>query len=233
MEEKTDPDKTREESEDEIEVVEDRDEAETEDEMVADPEEKIAELEAKLAEEHERLLRTAAELDNFRKRARRDVQDAAARGKSEVLLALLPALDSLDLALKSTTEDATAASVLEGVQMVRKQFLGSMAPLGLQPIDSGGQQFDPNFHEAVAQTPSPDHEAGEVIEEMRKGYMLGERLLRASMVVVSAGKPEPPKEEETDRAKPEDEAPAEGDPGDGGEEPDGDASADREESGGE
>lgn len=186
MEERNDPAAKSSESED-IEVVEADDEAG--DEVVADPDEQVAALEAKLAEEHERLLRTAAELENFRKRARRDADDALARGRSEVLIAILPALDSVDMALKSTTEEASAASVLEGVEMVRKQFLASMAPLGLKPIDADGAGFDPTYHEAVAQMPSVEHAAGSVMEEMRKGYMLGDRLLRASMVVVSSGKP--------------------------------------------
>lgn len=186
MEEKNDPAGPSTESED-IEVIETEDEAG--DEVVADPDEQLAALQAKLEEEHERLLRTAAELENFRKRARRDADDALARGRSEVLISILPALDSIDMALRSTTEDASAASVLEGVEMVRKQFLASMAPLGLKPIDTDGAGFDPAYHEAVAQMPSSDHEAGAVMEEMRKGYMLGDRLLRASMVVVSSGKP--------------------------------------------
>ena len=149
--------------------------------------EEIAALEKRLAEEHDRLLRTAADLDNFRKRARRDIDDAGVRGRGEVLAELLPAIDALDLALKNADEAAPARAVIDGVEMVRRQFLGSMARFGLKPIACLGAPFDPSFHEAVAQIPHPDVPAGAVIEELRRGYLLGDRLLRASMVVVSSG----------------------------------------------
>jgi molecular chaperone GrpE len=148
-------------------------------------------LESKLAEEHDRLLRMAAELDNVRKRARRDVDDAMVRGRAEVLAELLPAIDALDLALKNADDATPARAVIDGVEMVRRQFLGSMARFGLRPITSVGAAFDPSFHEAVAQIPHTDVPIGAVIEELRRGYLLGERLLRASLVVVSSGAPEP------------------------------------------
>jgi len=150
----------------------------------------IAALEKRLAEEHDRLLRTAADLDNFRKRSRRDVEDAAVRGRAEVLAELLPTIDALDLALKNADPAASPGAVIDGVEMVRRQFLGSMARFGLKPIECVGAAFDPNFHEAIAQIPNADVPAGAVIEEMRRGYVLGERLLRASLVVVSSGAPE-------------------------------------------
>lgn len=159
------------------------------DEVILDPMEQIAALEAQVAGERDRLLRTAAELDNVRKRARRDVADAEVRGRFEVLTELLPALDSLDLALGTSDPAGSAQRVLEGVEMVRRQFLAAMERFGMRPIEAGGARFDPAFHEAVAQRPSADHEDGMVIEELRKGYVLGERLLRASMVVVSSGAP--------------------------------------------
>jgi len=149
----------------------------------------LAALEKKVAEEHDRLLRTAAELDNFRKRARRDIEDAVVRGRIEVLGEILPTIDALDLALKNSADDASARAVIDGVEMVRRQFLGSMARFGLTPIGCVGAPFDPSFHEAVAQIPHPDAPAGEVIEDMRRGYMLGDRLLRASLVIASSGAP--------------------------------------------
>jgi molecular chaperone GrpE len=194
------------ESEDPV-VIEDEAEG---DEVVRDPNEIVAELEEKLAAEHERLLRAAADLDNLRKRTRRDVEDAAIRGRSEILDALLPAIDSLDLALGSSDPDGSAGPVLDGVEMVRKQFLSSMSRFGLAPVETAvGEMFDPAVHEAVAQIPSTDHPVGEVIEEMRKGYTLGDRLLRAAMVVVSAGQPDQEEreavEETVEEAPPEEE----------------------------
>jgi molecular chaperone GrpE len=160
------------------------------DEVVQDPSERIAELEERLAAEHDRLLRTAADLDNLRKRMRREVQEAAVRGRAEVLGELLPAVDSLDIALDSANEESQVGPVLEGVEMVRKQFLAAMSRFDLEPIDTAvGKVFDPSFHEAVSQIPSDEHDLGVILEEMRRGYLLGERLLRAAMVVVSSGKP--------------------------------------------
>ena len=160
------------------------DEDSADDEEVIDP---LEEAEKKIKETHDRLLRTAAELDNVRKRARRDVEEAVVRGRVEVLRDILPTIDSIDLALKSANPEGSAAGIIEGVEMVRKQFLVAMQRFGLQPVETAGARFDPAFHEAVAQLPSGEHAEGHVVEEMRKGYVLGDRLLRAAMVVVSAG----------------------------------------------
>lgn len=155
-----------------------------------DPVEQVAELERKVHDLTDRLLRTAAELDNVRKRARRDVQNATVQGRTDVLQALLPVIDAIELALKNADPDGPAVSIVEGVEMVRRQFLSSMEPFSLKQIESVGQGFDPNFHEAVGQIPSTDYPAGQVIDEMRTGYLLGERLIRAAMVIVSQGAPE-------------------------------------------
>ncbi|HUT79053.1 MAG TPA: nucleotide exchange factor GrpE [Polyangia bacterium] len=156
------------------------------DEIEVEPDDR-AEFEQRLAAEHERLLRTAAELDNVRKRARRDVEDAQVRGRAEVLGELLPALDSIDLALSSATPTTDTGSLIQGMELVRRQFLSGMERFGLKPINAAGQIFDPALHEAVAQRPSEEVGAGGVLQDMRRGYLLGERLLRASMVVVSTG----------------------------------------------
>ncbi len=174
-------------AEDEIVVT---DEEDGEDEEVLDPAEQIAELEEKVAATHDRLIRTAAELDNVRKRARRDVKEAASRGRVEVLREILPAIDSLELALRSADVEGAEGGIIEGVQMVHRQFLSITERFGLKPIESVNEVFDPNFHEAVAQISSEEHEAGQIVQEMRKGYLLGDRLLRAAMVVVSKGPPE-------------------------------------------
>ena len=182
--------------EEDTKIVDDDDNSEN-DEIVEDPNEIIADLERKFEDEHQRLLRTAAELENVRKRCVRDVSNAVIRGRSDVLNSILPTIDALNLAIKSgSDDDGPAKAVLDGVSMVRKQFLVSMEQFGLKPIETVGKAFDPVFHEAVAQIPSEDHDSGEIIEEMRAGFMLGDRLLRASMVIVSSGKPEEPGETE-------------------------------------
>lgn len=113
----------------------------------------------------EKLLRTAAELDNVRKRARRDVEDAKVFGRTEILRDILPVIDSLDLALNTVDPDGPASAIVEGVVMVRKQFLNATERYDLKPIDSVQKAFDPNYHEAVAQVFSEELEAGQIVEE--------------------------------------------------------------------
>jgi molecular chaperone GrpE len=144
-------------------------------------------LRKQLEATHDRLLRTAAELDNLRKRAKRDIEDALIRGRTEVLQEILPVIDSVDLALTSTGPESVAESIIEGVKMIQKQFLAATSRFQLKAVETAGKAFDPNYHEAVAQIASPDHAAGQIVNEMRKGYLLGDRLIRPSMVVVSKG----------------------------------------------
>lgn len=149
---------------------------------------RVTQLEGQLAAERDRALRFAADMDNLRKRSRKEVEEALGRGRAEVLLEILPVIDSIDSALSSAAEtEGSVAAVLEGVTMVRRQFLSAVERFGVTPIEAVGQAFDPNFHEAVAQVHSDDHEVGQIVHEMRKGYVMGEKLLRASMVVVSKG----------------------------------------------
>ena len=183
---------TGESSDPELATAAPSDEAPVEAAETSDP---TAELQEKLSATHERLLRTAAELDNFRKRARRDVEEAQNRGRAEVLAEILPVIDSVDLALSSATEGA-GDGIVEGLQMIKRQFLTAGERFGVKPVESRGAAFDPNIHEAVSQIYSPDHPAGQIVEEMRKGYLLGEKLLRAAMVVVSRGAPPAPSADE-------------------------------------
>ncbi len=159
--------------------------ASLETEEPVDPAARIEQLEEEIKTEHERLLRATADLDNYRKRSRREVEEAAVRGRTEILREILPVIDSIDLALSSADPEGPATGIIEGVEMVRKQFLSATERFGLAPVESIGKAFDPNFHEAVGQAPSDQFEPGQVMEEMRKGYVLGDRLLRASMVIVT------------------------------------------------
>ncbi|MDD5306182.1 MAG: nucleotide exchange factor GrpE [Deltaproteobacteria bacterium] len=198
-------------ADDEIVLAEDG--AEAADEVVEDPAAKVTELEARLATEHDRLLRTAADLDNLRKRMRRDLEDHRARGRVEVLHELLPAIDSLDLALSATKPDGQAESILRGVEIVRRQFLGAMEKFGVKPIESVGAAFDPNLHEALTQVEHDTVPPGHVVQDLRKGYMLGDRLLRAAMVIVA--KPKAATPEAAPAPQEEIPAPQEGDAADG------------------
>jgi molecular chaperone GrpE len=139
---------------------------------------------AAAAESRDRYLRTAAELDNFRKRTvkiRAETRDDTLR---DVLLQLAPMLDNFRRALGQETDDL--AAFRQGIEILFKQFNEILAGYGLQEIEAEGQPFDPNLHEAMMQVPSPDHEPGTVMQEMEKGYKLNERVVRPARVVVSA-----------------------------------------------
>lgn len=156
-----------------------------------EPEAEVSAVEKELAETKDRMLRIAADFENYRKRARREQEEARVKGREEVLKELLPVFDNLDRAVEAAgaqTEGASASAIVEGVAMVQKQFEDGLARFGLKRFSAMGEVFDPNFHEAVAQVESPDAAPGTVVQEFQKGYMLGERLLRASMVVVAKPK---------------------------------------------
>jgi molecular chaperone GrpE len=133
----------------------------------------------------EQLLRTAADFDNYRKRSKRDVDDARQRGKDEVIRDLLPVFDNLERALQSATGVSDASSVIEGVRMVLKLFEDTSERLGLQRVKTVGERFDPAVHEALQQMESPDHPPGTIMAEIAPGYRFGERLVRPAMVVVA------------------------------------------------
>ncbi|MDJ0764728.1 MAG: nucleotide exchange factor GrpE [Myxococcota bacterium] len=173
--------------------------------------EQLTALQKQVDDTHDKLLRTAAELDNVRKRARRDIEEAKIAGRVELLREILPVIDSIDLALQAADPDGSAAAIIDGMEMVRKQFLSATERFGLEQIKSAGQAFDPNFHEAVAQVTSDEFEAGRIVQEMRTGYMLGDRLLRAAMVVVSKGTEAAQKPASPDADAPPEDAPE--DPG--------------------
>lgn len=146
--------------------------------------------------ERERLLRTAAEAENTKKRLEMDYQRQLKYANEAILEGMVPVLDSLEAAMKSVADKvgATDASLAfttfsEGVQLVHKQLLDALKTHGLTPIEAVGQVFDPNQHEAVFATESVEVPEGDVIEEFRRGYLLHDRVLRASQVIVSQGSP--------------------------------------------
>jgi molecular chaperone GrpE len=144
----------------------------------------VAALQRGRAKDRDRLLRTAAEFDNFKKRSRRDSRDSARRAEERVVLEFLPVMDNLERAIEhAQTEDQ---ALLEGVQMVLKQFLATLEKYEIKPFDSIGQAFSPERHEAVQQMPS-EHPAGAVCQQLQKGYLRGDFLVRPAMVIVSTG----------------------------------------------
>lgn len=139
----------------------------------------------------DQLLRTAADFDNFRKRARREMEDAKARGKDEALKEVLPVFDNLERAVAAAENAQAISSVIEGVKMVLKLFEDTVERMGLKRIKALGERFDPAVHEAIQQQETDAHAPGTILAEVVPGYMFGPRLLRAAMVVV-ARKPSKP-----------------------------------------
>ncbi len=135
----------------------------------------------------DQLLRTAADFDNFRKRARKDVEDAQKKGMERVLLELLPVTDNLERAIEAAGQSTDVGAIVEGIQMILKMTEDALGRLGVERVSSMGQPFDPSVHDAVQQIES-DAPAGTVVVEMLPGYRLGGKLLRAAMVAVSSPK---------------------------------------------
>lgn len=153
----------------------------------AKPDEQKQDPAAEIARLRDQLLRTAADFDNFRKRSRREQDDAQKRGQSQVLKDLLPVFDNLERAAQHADTATDAKAVAEGVRMVLKQFESTLERMGIKRIATVGMPFDPAIHEAIQHVESGDQPAGVVLHEVQAGYTLGEQLLRAAMVVVSKG----------------------------------------------
>lgn len=143
----------------------------------------------RLKDEHERLLRTAAEFDNFKKRAAKEKDDVRKYGVESLLKDFLPVSDNLDRALDHA-EQHDPKQVIEGVRLVQKMFESALGKHGINPFSALGQMFDPSMHEALMQAES-EEPAGKVIQEMARGYKLHERLVRPAAVVVARAKEAP------------------------------------------
>ena len=141
-------------------------------------------LREQAAANHDRYLRTVAELENVRKRAARDVANARRYGVEKLAKALLPVLDSLEAGL-ATAEQASAESLLDGKKATMRLLNAALEQVGIKELDPHGEPFDPALHEAMAMAPSKDAEPGTVIEVFQKGYSIHDRLLRAARVVVA------------------------------------------------
>jgi molecular chaperone GrpE len=152
--------------------------------------EQLAELKerAAKADEHwERLLRTTADFENFKKRATREKQDAIKFANESLLQKLIPALDNFDMALSAAqnTQTDAAQSLQTGVNMIYQQLKSVLLDSGLEEVDATGKPFDPNLHEAVSQKETTEVPEGQVVQQLRKGYKLRDRLLRPASVIVA------------------------------------------------
>ncbi|MSU33575.1 MAG: nucleotide exchange factor GrpE [Pedosphaera sp.] len=141
---------------------------------------------AKAAELFERLLRTTADFDNFKKRAARERDETRKAAAEGVIVRLLPILDSFEKAMAAANQPNTNIDVLKaGVLMIHGQLRAAFSELGLEEISVLGQPFDPALHEAVSQLETTSAPEGQVVQELRKGFRLRERLLRPASVVVA------------------------------------------------
>ena len=153
---------------------------------------KLAEALAEAARLRDQLLRTAADFDNFRKRARREETDATRRGREGLLKDLLPVFDNLERAVQHAEGAPDVKAVADGLRMVLKQFIDTLDRVGIKRVPSVGQPFDPARHEAIQHLESAQYPAGVVMAEVQPGYLIGDYLARAALVVVSKGAPETP-----------------------------------------
>jgi molecular chaperone GrpE len=161
--------------------------------------EQLAELKTRAAkaDEHwERLLRTAADFENFKKRAARERQEAAQSASAALVNKLLPVLDHFEMAQAAARnapdlQNGTAA-LQDGIAMIQQQLKGILAETGLEEVDASGRPFDPTLHEAVSQLETAEVPEGEVVQQIRKGYKLRDRLLRPATVVVAKKPAAPP-----------------------------------------
>lgn len=164
---------------------------ETSDAVPATPTpEQVVELKSRAAkadENWERLLRTTADFDNFKKRAAREKIEAAQYATFSLLQKVLPVLDNFEMALAAAqnAKGDKLAAMQSGVLMIQQQLKSALAETGLEEIVAVGQPFDPNFHEAVSEQESAEVAEGNVLQQLRKGYKFKDRLLRPATVIVA------------------------------------------------
>ncbi|HEY2931766.1 MAG TPA: nucleotide exchange factor GrpE [Acidobacteriota bacterium] len=146
----------------------------------------LAALQKERDDYYDRLLRKQAEFENYRKRVEKEKSDLRFATRQEILRELLNVLDACERGLQSMDQhEASLETYREGYELLYKQIQNLLAKFGVEPIEAVGQPFDPNVHEAILHESSDSHEEGEVIEELKKGYRLNDRLLRPAQVKVA------------------------------------------------
>ena len=158
--------------------------AESESTASAEETDQLAALQQERDALQDRLLRTAAEFDNYRKRIDRERRDLAEFAAADVILEFLPILDNLERALQAPSPPE-ADAFRKGAELIHRQMLDLLRKRGVKPIEALGSDFNPKFHQAVIHETSDSHREGEVMQELQRGYMLGDRLLRPAMVKVA------------------------------------------------
>ncbi|MFQ5736157.1 MAG: nucleotide exchange factor GrpE [Thermodesulfobacteriota bacterium] len=152
------------------------------------------EIEAKEKEAKANLdkyLRSVADLENFRKRAQKEISDSKCFANETLISELLPVLDNFERALAHADGDGGSGSVRDGIKLIIDQMFGVLRKFGLEEVDALGQRFDPGLHHAISETESADAEPGTVVEVFQKGYYLKGKLVRPAMVAVARAHGDP------------------------------------------
>lgn len=170
--------------------AEDMDAAEENSEQSSDSTNEFDLLQSELAEAKDQLVRAQAEVDNVRKRARRDMAEQSKYSSLPLMAELVEVVDNLDRALQSAEQSDEQSSLLEGVKMVASQLTQLLSNKGCERIQTVGQEFDPNLHEAIQVQPSHEFPSQVITYEARPGYKMHDRVIRAAQVIISSGAPE-------------------------------------------
>ncbi len=149
----------------------------------------LQEAKTQMEQLRDKWMRAVAELDNFKKRSARDQEELLRHAQEKVFREFLPILDNLQRALVHANNTQSKEGLLEGIQMIERQFISALERLGVTPMEVLHQAFDPARHEALMQVESEEHEPNTVVQELEKGYLWKERLLRPAKVAVSKRKP--------------------------------------------
>jgi molecular chaperone GrpE len=161
----------------------------SEDDLLKELEAKLEAKEKEAEDTYERLLRISAEFDNYKKRSSREMVEYRKFANQSLIKEMLSVIDNLELAMNSTNvHKAIDKDLLQGLEMTYKEILKVFEKFNVKPIDACGQPFDPTFHEAVMQEETNDSPKNTVVNELQRGYMIHDRLLRPSMVVVAKPK---------------------------------------------
>ncbi len=158
---------------------------ETQEAQEAEKSDAGADLQAKYDELNNQYIRLAADFDNYRKRQAQERENLIKFGTENALTQLIEVLDNFERGQKSLENVEDCAKVKESFDLIQKQVYETLSKLGLEEIKAVGEEFDPNFHEAVMQTPTSEHKEHTVIAELRKGYKMGDKVLRPTMVNVA------------------------------------------------
>jgi molecular chaperone GrpE len=178
----------------------------------------LAEAKAETSRVRDQLIRTTADFDNYRKRTRREGVEAEQRGREAFLKEILPVFDNLERAVSHAEVATDIQSLLNGIQMVKRQFSDTLARQGIERVPTTGAQFDPAIHEAIQHLETDDQPPGTVAHEIQGGYIAHKKLIRPALVVVAKAKSPANKEQGEDASKPAADQAAEPEqPGDEGE----------------